>query len=70
MADAPKTETPPRGAFIILDDAAMARHATMEEALSLAQKASSREPHRTFVVAQVVATVAPQIAPVVTFHRF
>lgn len=61
----------PRGRFVILDyTVAMAEHATVEQALGIAQREHQAHPEKTFAIVQVVAMVEPVTTSKVTRHRF
>jgi len=60
----------PEGRFFILEwTTPQANFKDLEMALSTAQRAHQTDPSKTYIVAQVVATVAPTVSSQITFHR-
>jgi len=55
--------------FLILESPTTARHASFDEALSLAQRGHEENPNTTYVVARIVATIEPIVTSKITHHR-
>lgn len=64
MAD----EILPARIFIILEDANLARHDSFNGCLELIKREHANNPTRKFLVAQVLATIEPEITSKVTRH--
>lgn len=64
------TKHAPVARFFILDwTTPYANSADLEQMLSIAQREHKLNPNKTFIVAQVVATIEPVTTSTITFHR-
>lgn len=55
-------------AYIILEEMNYARHASLQEAITLAETEQAKDPTRMFIVVQLAATIEPVLTSKITRH--
>lgn len=55
-------------AFIIIEDANLARHDSFNGCVELVKSEHAKDPTRKFIVAQVLATIEPAVSSKITRH--